>query len=291
MDAWYLLAQSLHQFIGLCLCHMALHPTQHIVRDMLEGDVEILTDIGLLPHHSQQVPREVCRIGIVQSDPRHTRDISHLLNQFDNMLTAIDVHTIIGQFLSNDIEFLCTLLHQLAHLIKDLLHRTTLVATCNQRDSAIGTMTVTTLTDLYISIMWRGCDSSKTIPHSSFLIPRQITQQILVVELPIPPINLRNLLLKVGEVTLREAAHYKELLNPALRLGLGKLKNRIDALLLGIGNEATGIHDDDFTLWVITIVGTMIAVGLHQAHQPFTVHKILGTTQRDDINRLLHYEL
>ena len=258
---------------------------------MLEGDIEILTDVGVLPHHSQQVPREVCRIGIVQSDPRHPRDISHLLNQFGNMLTTIDIHTIIGQFLGNDIEFLCALLHQLAYLIKNLLHRTTLVSTCNQRDSTIGTMTVTALTDFYIGIMWRGGNFSKAIPRSSFLIPRQILQQILVVELPIPPIHLRNFLLKVCEITLRETAHHKELLNPALRLGLGKLKNRIDALFLGIGNEATGIHDDNLTLRIVTIVGTMIAVGLHQAHQPFTVHKILGTTQRDDINRLLHYAL
>jgi hypothetical protein len=97
------------------------------------------------------------------------------------------------------------------------------MAARNQWDGAIGTMTVATLTDLYIGIMGRGSDYSRKeergmrneitlegnicvrsilLPHSSFLIPRNIFQQVPIIKLPIPPVHLRNLLLKVGKVTL-----------------------------------------------------------------------------------------
>ena len=90
----------------------------------------------------------------MQSDPRHTGDVSHLLDQLSDMLLAVDIDTIIGQFLGNDVKLLRTIFHQLANLIENLLHRTTLMTPRNQRDGTIGAMTVTALRYLNISIMW-----------------------------------------------------------------------------------------------------------------------------------------
>ena len=102
-------------------------------------------------------------IGIVQTNPLYPFDICHLLNQFCNMLLAIDVHTIIRQFLSNHVELLGALTHQITHLIQDLLHRTTLVLTGNQRNSTIGTMPVAPFRNLHINIMIRGRDLTMNI--------------------------------------------------------------------------------------------------------------------------------
>ena len=114
----------------------------------------------------------------------------------------------------------------------------------------------------------------------------QVLQQLPVVELPIPAVDLRDFSLKVSQIALRETAHDEELLYSPFGLGLCKLEDGIDALLFGIGNEAAGIDDNDFTLGVVAIVRTLIAISLHQPHKHLAVNEILRATERNKINRL-----
>ena len=196
MDPGHLSTHALNQIIGLSLGHMPLHTLKHIVRDMLEGYIEVLTHIRFLSHHAKQIPREMGRIGIVQTDPFHTGNICHLLNQFGDMLFTVNVNAIISQLLGNDIKLLRAVLDQLAHFIQDLLHRPTLMAPRYQRNSAIGTMTVTALRNFHVGIMVWGRDMPLPLqkliagarPRSKVL--RQILQQFLIIELPIPPVDL-----------------------------------------------------------------------------------------------------
>ena len=97
------------------------------------------------------------RIGIVQSNPLNSLDIGHLLYQLCYVLLAVKVDTIVGQFLGNNLELLGALTDQIAHLLQNVFHRTTLVAARNQRNGAIGAMSVATLRNLQIGIMsWRS---------------------------------------------------------------------------------------------------------------------------------------
>ena len=75
-----------------------------------------------------------------------------------------------------------------------------------------------------------------------------VFQQLAVVELPVPAVDFWNLCLQVSQITLRQAAHDVKPFNAPFVLGLGKLQDGVDALLLGIGNEATGVDDDYLTL-------------------------------------------
>ena len=137
---------------------MALHAIKHVVGDVLQGNVQILADILLLTHHPQQFPRKMSGIGIVETNPFDALDISHLFNEFCDMLLAVDINTVVSQFLSNDLKLARALTHQPAHLIQNLLHGTTLVATRNQWNGTIGTMAVAALTDFEIGIMLRRSD-------------------------------------------------------------------------------------------------------------------------------------
>ena len=165
MDAWHFTTHTTYQLIGFLLRHMTLHTVKHVVADMLQGDIQIVADILLLSHHAQQVPWEVCGIGIVQTNPLHALYVSHLLNEFSNMLLAIDIYAIVRQFLGNHLKLLGSLTHQIAHLVKYLVHRTTLVLTGNNRYSAVGTMTVTSLGNLQVSIVFGGSDVSVVISN------------------------------------------------------------------------------------------------------------------------------
>ena len=292
MDAGHFTAQALHQVVGFLLGDMALHAVEHVVADMLQGDVEVLADIFLLPHHPQQVPREMRRIGIVQSYPFHALNVGHLLHKFCNMLLTVDVHAVIGQFLRNDIKLLDTLTDHPTHLIEDLLHGTALVLARNQWYGAVGAMSVAAFRYLYIGIVaGRRQDPLPTSPYRErrrqlgvitplhtgrgLGVGLQVIQQLPIVELPVPAIDLGNLGLQVCQIALRETAHDVEALNASLGLGLCKLQDRIDALLLCISNESAGIDDHDFPLRVIAIMCTMITVGLHQSHQVLRIHQIL----------------
>ena len=92
----------------------------------------------------------------MQTNPLHTFDICHFLDEFGNMLFSIDIHTIVGQLLGDHLKLFCSLSHQGAYFLQDLLHGTTLVLTSNNRNGAIGTMAVTALRDFDIGIVARG---------------------------------------------------------------------------------------------------------------------------------------
>ena len=178
---------------------------------MLQGDVQISADILVLPHHSQKIPWEMCRIGIMQTNPLHALYLSHVLDQFGDMLLAVDIYTVVSQFLGNHIKLPGTLTHQIAHLIEYLIHRTALMPTRNQRDGTIGTMTVATLADLDIGIMARRGDvamifgilrSLRFLRGLRFLGVLQVVQQLPIVKLPLPPVDLRYLSLKVCQIAL-----------------------------------------------------------------------------------------
>ena len=154
-----------------------------------------------------------------------------------------------------------------------------------QRDGTVGTVTVAALANLDVGIVARG--GQYPLPSSlygaSLAVGIQIIQQLSVVELAVPPVNLRNLRFKVCKLTFRQTAHYIKLLNTSFSLGLGKLQNSIDTFLLGIVNETASVDHNNLTLGVIAIMRTVIAVGLHQSHQHLAVNEILGATERYEI--------
>ena len=135
-------------------------------------------------------------------------------------------------------------------------------------------MAIAALTNLDICIMtWRG-DMTLTLA-SVILLAIQVFQKFLIIKFAVPAVNLGNLFLQVGQIALRKTTHHKEFLNTTFGLGLSKLQNGVDTLFLGIVDKTAGIYHYDFTLRVVAIVCTLIAVGLHQAHQSLAINQIL----------------
>ena len=158
----------------------------------------------------------------------------------------------------------------------------------DDRDGTIGTMAVAALGYLDISIMAGSGEMAMTITGRNISLA-QLAQQLLVVELAVKLIDLRDLFLQLILITLRKTAHHIELLQPSFLLALYKLKDGIDALLLGILNKTTSIDDGYLALRTLRVVHAMIAVGFKLFHQQFAVHQILGTAHGDDIYRILFH--
>ena len=106
----------------------------------------------------------------METYPLNTGDFCHTFNEFRYMLFTVEIYAIVGQLLCNDIKLFRTIFHQLAYLVEDFFHRTTMMMPRNQRDRTIGTMAITTLTDLQVSIMARRRDMPMIISYLQLLI-------------------------------------------------------------------------------------------------------------------------
>ena len=119
-----------------------------------------------------------------------------------------------------------------------------------------------------------------------FFFPK-VLQQTRIVKLAIIAIHAGNLSFKVGLVTLLKTTHHEQFAKLSFFLPLHKFQDGIDAFLLGISDETAGIDNRNLTLGPHGVMGAMVAVTLHQTHQPLGVHQILGTSQRDNIYLVL----
>ena len=72
----------------------------------------------MFAHHIKQLHGEMGRIGIVQPDPFHSFNGCHLVHQLGDVLTAINVYTIICQLLCDDLKLLDTFFDQFSHLVR-----------------------------------------------------------------------------------------------------------------------------------------------------------------------------
>ena len=201
MNARHTLTDGLEQINGFLLAHVAMHSVEHIVADMLQGDVKILTYVWLLAHHIEQIERELVRISIVQTNPLHTRNIRHAADEFGDVMLAVQVHAVVGEFLGDNLEFLHTIGYQLAYLVEDFIHRTGNVLAGDDRNGAIRTAAVATFRNLDIGIMMRssemaGSTASRHISLAQFL------EQLLIIKLTIKLIHLGHLSLQFLLVAL-----------------------------------------------------------------------------------------
>ena len=201
MNARHTLTDGLEQINGFLLAHVAMHSVEHIVADMLQGDIKILTYVWLLAHHIEQIERELVRISIVQTDPLHTRNIRHAAYEFGDVMLAVQVHAVVGELLGDNLEFLHTIGYKLAYLVEDFIHRTGNVFASDDRNGAIRTAAVATFRNLDIGIMMRSSEmaGSTTSSHISLA---QFLEQLLIIKLTIKLIHLGHLCLQFLLVAL-----------------------------------------------------------------------------------------
>ena len=102
---------------------MAPHGLELVVGYVLQCDVEIFAYIVASGHHIKDIHREVGRIGVMQPDPFHSRNICDRIYQFRQMMPAVKIHAVRRQILGYDIEFFYAAADQIAYFARDFLNR------------------------------------------------------------------------------------------------------------------------------------------------------------------------
>ena len=274
MQTRHLLADALYELHCLRLSNMAMHTCEHIVGDVLQSDVEILANVRLLTNNVKQFKRELVRISVVQTNPLHTLYICDVRDKVGDMTFAVDVHSVVCQFLSDNLELLHATCHQFAYFLKYLLLRTADVLTSDNWYSTISTTAVATLANLYVGIVMRRSDMASTRACRLFGLA-EVGKQLLEVELTIVLIHLRNFLFELLLIALRETTHHEEFAYLSLLLCLNEFKDGVYALLLCVFNEAACIDNNNFALDALRIVGAMISSLPEECHQLLAVDKVL----------------
>ena len=120
----------------------------------------------------------------------------------------------------------------------------------DKRNGAICAAAVATLRNLDVSIVVRGGKMAALVAGRHFCLT-QFLEQFFVVELAIELIHLRHLCLQFLLIALGEAAHHIELAQTSFFLRLNKLKNGVNAFLLGILDEAASVNHGYLALWAL----------------------------------------
>ena len=193
VDARHFTSQLLDELVGVFLIDIASHVGKDAGADVLKRDVEILADVLLLSHHSEQVHREVLGIGIVQTYPFHSLNVSHPFNEFRNLLLAVEVDAVVGEFLCNDLKLFHSLSHQVLHFCQNLLHWARMVLARGNRNGTVGTLAVASFRNLQVSIVLGSRDAA-LVCSTSIVSLSQVIEQLCPVELSIELVNLGNFL-------------------------------------------------------------------------------------------------
>ena len=198
------------------------------------------------------------------------------------MTLTVNIHTIICQFLCNNLKLLNTTFHKSAHLIQYFLLRTTHMLARNKRNGAICTTTVASLAYLYVCIMIRRCDMTLARACRNLRLSK-IRDKLHKVELAIILVHLRNLFLQFLLITLRQTSHNKEFAYASLLLCLYQLQYSVYTLQLGILNKSTCIHHNNLAFNAFCVVCAMIAGLLKFCQQGLAVNKVLRATHCNNI--------
>ena len=122
------------------------------------------------------------------------------------MTFAVDVHSVVCQFLSDNLELLHATCHQFAYFLKYLLLRTAYVLAGDNWYGTIGTTAVATLANFYIGVVVRRSDVACTRACRLFGLA-EVGKQLLEVELTIVLIHLRNFLFELLLIALLSLIH------------------------------------------------------------------------------------
>ncbi len=122
MYAGYFAADAGQQFFSFGCGNMATHVGQYRVGYMLQCYVEIFAHITVARHYRQYVVGELRRIGIVQANPFHARNLSHAVDESGQTQAAAGEVTAIGrQVLGDYVEFLYAAADEFAYFLQNLL--------------------------------------------------------------------------------------------------------------------------------------------------------------------------
>ena len=138
-------ANRIQHLISPALGNSTSHRLKHIIRYMLNRNIQIVTNITAFGHYLQHIQWKLRWISIMQTQPLQPFHIGKMLHQVGQLAIAINIQTITGRILGNQHHFFHAILHQPLNFLFDDLYGPRNVLTTHQRDGTERTRSITTL--------------------------------------------------------------------------------------------------------------------------------------------------
>ena len=250
---------------------------------MLQRQVDIFDHLRLSCHDLQQRIGHTIRVAIQHTNPVKTVDFTQLGQQFIQGILAVQVLSIAGGILCDQIQLLDTACCQSSGFLEDVLHLAGAESAANQRDGTEAASVVAALCNLQISRIVGGTQHPVAVERQVCLIPKgrySLSVQRLLDRLcnlgvaadAQHNVCLRDFTDQLVAVTLCQTAGHHQHLDLSLIFQLRKFKDGFDGFSFGVLDKTTGIDDDHIAL--LCVRADFISVVDHQCQQDLGVHLI-----------------
>ena len=235
---------------------------------MLDGHIDIVKDLGLVPDDPDQLRGDLLGIAVEQADPADLPDLRQLTQELRQHLFSIEVRAVDRCLLGDQDQLPHALTRQFPGRPEDLLHGKAAVGASDGRDHTVGAVLAAALGDPQIPVaVGRRQDPSGIFTRLLFQV-RQADQDMAVGLLPVSRLFFpasKNRLQGLDQTLLGcrpdDRIDLGDLAPDLLAVALGQtacddqgpelpggaavrqLQDALDALFLGVIDKAAGIDD------------------------------------------------
>ena len=271
---------------------------------MLDGDVDVGQDLGRVSNRLNELVGHTLGLQVEDADPAAvgTHDLGDLPEKpGQSHVIALQVATPDARVLTDENDLTDAALHEVTHLVHDLLWLARVVATTDVGDCAEGTEAVATIRDLYVgggaldgtqegalgNAYPRGSAGLDAYAQN---VADNLDDTVLVVGVH-EGSNLGKLLLQLATIAGGHAtAHDDGLLGKASLVHvLGYAKQDSQGLLRCRLEEGTGVDEDD--VGVLGTLGLTHAGAQKEGAHAIGIHLVLCTAQGDEVKALVPQRL
>ena len=151
----------------------AVHGLEHMVADVLDGNVQIFDDLRLVGDHLNELVADLIGIEIVQPDPMHVLDGTELGQELGQGALPVEVQAVAGDVLGHDDELFHPGVHQVLGLLEDRFLRAAAELAPDEGDDAVSAAVVTALGNAQPSPVVGGADDPVRLRHGGVDVPEK----------------------------------------------------------------------------------------------------------------------
>ena len=259
---------------------------------MLDGDVQVLDDLGLPGDDVDEFVVDLVGIEVVEPNPMEGQ-LAELSEELAQTAAAVEVGAIPGNVLGNDQQLLHAAVRQAPGLLQQGLEVPAAVAAPEVWDDTVGAAVIAALGDLQVGgIGGRGhhtraiLDGMVDVPEVGGGVPLHDGldggNDVGVAAGAQDTVHLGQLLQDLILVALGKAAGHQQLFQFTCAFQRGDGQNGVDGLTFGRVNKAAGV--DHRYVGPLGLSGDGVARRPAQSHHLLGVHQILGTAQGYECN-------
>ena len=267
---------------------MTVHAGKDGVADMLDGDVHVFYETGVITKLCDKLVGNLIGIAIEQTNPRDFGRRTNFTHELGKRILAVDVKTVAAGILGDKVKLLHADTLKLLCLVDDVLNCTGAEAAADERNCTVGAKVVAALRYLKICGVGCGGEYSAATEGGGILVAEGCVGfathngvagigNILKAADTDHRLNLGHFTHYLITVTLNEAAGGDDVLALAVIFKVGGVDDVVNRLLLRTFDKAAGV--DYNYLRLLNLEGNLVPSFMENIKHNLGIHKIFRAAE------------